>query len=189
MGFPKRLLGPDETLVLCLRPHVKVLTGPVAVLLVVSAVAGLAFGYMPSGFAQPWLRLAIAIVAGLVLLRWTFWPFLVWWNTVYAVTTRRLVIRRGVFSRQGHDMPLTRLNDVSFEHGMVERMLGCGTLVVESAGERGQIQLTDIPRVERVQRTLYQLSDDARAGGEVLPDDDGAVLPDDGDVPGAGRRR
>jgi hypothetical protein len=36
-------------------------------------------------------------------------------------------------------------------------MLGCGTLVVESAGERGQVVLRDIPRVETVQGTLYRL--------------------------------
>jgi len=165
MGFPTRLLADDETLVLSLRPHVKVLLGPVLVLLVVSPVAALLIGMMPSGFAQLWLRWAVAVVAALILLRWTFWPFVVWWNTVYAVTTRRLVIREGVFAREGHDMPLTRLNDVSFSHTFVERLLGCGTLVVESAGERGQIELTDIPKVEHVQRTLYRLSDDARTSG------------------------
>ena len=68
----------------------------------------------------------------------------------------------GVFNRQGHDMPLTRLNDVSFQHTFWERLLGCGTLVVESAGERGQLTLTDIPKVELVQRTLYRLSDEVR---------------------------
>jgi uncharacterized membrane protein YdbT with pleckstrin-like domain len=99
----------------------------------------------------------------------------VWWNTVYAVTTRRLVIREGVFAREGHDMPLTRLNDVSFAHSFWERLLGCGTLVVESAGERGQIELSDIPKVEQVQRTLYRLSDDARTSAHGLaesPEDD-----------------
>jgi uncharacterized membrane protein YdbT with pleckstrin-like domain len=190
MGFPKRLLADDETLVLSLRPHVKVLLGPVLVLLVVSPVAAVLVGVMPSGFAQVWLRWAVVVVAALIVARWTVWPFVVWWNTVYAVTTRRLVIREGVFAREGHDMPLTRLNDVSFSHTFVERLLGCGTLVVESAGERGQIELDDIPKVEQVQRTLYRLSDDARTstagraerpGEDVDPDlHDRDELPDDG---------
>ena len=58
-------------------------------------------------------------------------------------------------------------NDITFQHSFVERLLGCGTLVVESAGERGQVTLADIPRVERVQRTLYELvesTDDRRLG-------------------------
>ncbi|MGH3185391.1 MAG: hypothetical protein ACRDOE_26285, partial [Streptosporangiaceae bacterium] len=37
------------------------------------------------------------------------------------------------------------------------RLLGSGRLVVESAGERGQIVLTDIPRVEFAQATLFRL--------------------------------
>ena len=162
MGFPKRLLGDDETLVLSLRPHIKVLFVPALVLLLVSPLAGLLAGVIPDWGIQLWLRVAIILVAALVLLRWTAWPFIVWWNTTYAVTTRRLVIREGVLAREGHDMPLTRLNDVSFEHSFWERLLGCGTLMVESAGEHGQIVLDDIPRVEQVQRTLYRLSDDAR---------------------------
>jgi uncharacterized membrane protein YdbT with pleckstrin-like domain len=97
-----------------------------------------------------------------ILAKWVFWPFLVWRYTLHVITTRRLILRSGVFNRQGHDMPLTRLNDVSFQHTFWERLLGCGTLVVESAGERGQLTLTDIPKVELVQRTLYRLSDEVR---------------------------
>jgi hypothetical protein len=77
-------------------------------------------------------------------------------------------------------MPLTRLNDVSFSHNVLQRILGCGTLVVESAGERGQLRLDDVPKVEQVQRTLYRLSDDARgAGGRAVHPDD---LDDDRDA-------
>jgi uncharacterized membrane protein YdbT with pleckstrin-like domain len=170
MGFPKRLLGDDESLVLHLRPHIKVLFWPAVVLVVVAPTAALLAGYVPDGFAQLWLRVAIAVVSVIIVLRWTAWPFIVWWNRIYVVTTDRLVIREGVFNRSGHDMPLVRLNDVSFEHSFWERLLGCGTLVVESAGERGQIHLEDIPQVEHVQRTLYQLSDDARTGDQSRPE-------------------
>jgi uncharacterized membrane protein YdbT with pleckstrin-like domain len=178
MGFPDKLLAPDERRVLVLRPHVKVLIAPVVVLLVTVPVAALLARLVPDGDAQRWLRLAVVVVATLVVLRWVVWPFLIWWNTVYAITDRRLVVRTGVLSRSGHDMPLTRLNDVSFSHNVVERALGCGTLVVESAGERGQLELRNVPKVEHVQRTLYRLSDDARgASGRAAPPD--ADLVDD----------
>jgi len=165
MGFPKKLLGDDEILVLVLRPHVKRLIGPVVLLLLIAPLTTYVTGLVPDGGVQPWLRGAVVLAAAVVLLRWSLGPFLVWWNTVYVITNRRLVMRHGVFSRSGHDMPLTRLNDVSFSHNMIERMLGCGTLVVESAGERGQVVLADVPKVEQVQRTLYRLSDDARSSG------------------------
>jgi uncharacterized membrane protein YdbT with pleckstrin-like domain len=120
------------------------------------------------------------VVALLVLARWSLWPFLRWLTTSYVVTDRRLITRRGIIARQGRDMPLSRINDVTFNHsGLLERMLGCGTLVVESAGERGQLVLADVPRVEEVQRDVYRLAeqDDVRRrdgrGGEAVRDEPG----------------
>jgi uncharacterized membrane protein YdbT with pleckstrin-like domain len=162
MGFPQRLLAEDERLVLVLRRHIKALFVPFLIFVVVVAVAVTLALVAPTGGAQPWILGLIVLVAGVILAKWVFWPFLVWRYTLHVITTRRLILRSGVFNRQGHDMPLTRLNDVSFQHTFWERLLGCGTLVVESAGERGQLTLTDIPKVELVQRTLYRLSDEVR---------------------------
>src|SRR5674536_110971 len=83
------------------------------------------------------------------------------------ITTSRVVIRTGILARRGRDIPLSRVNDVTFSSTVFERLLHCGTLVVESAGERGQVTLTDIPQVEEVQRELYRLleADDARRRG------------------------
>ena len=63
----------------------------------------------------------------------------------------------GILARTGRDVPLSRINDITFSHTFLERILGCGTLVIESAGERGQVTMTEVPRVERVQRELYDL--------------------------------
>ena len=46
---------------------------------------------------------------------------------------------------------------------------GSGTMgalqgVVESAGERGQISLTDVPRVEHVQREIYRMVEQSQGG-------------------------
>lgn len=159
-GIPARLLGDDEEVVLALRPHWKELTLPVLVLLVVSPLATFAATLVPESGAERWLRLAIVAVAVLVVLRWTLWPFLVWITTSYVVTDRRLITRYGVIARIGRDMPLSRVNDVTFEHSsLVERLLRCGTLLVESAGERGQLVLRDVPRVEEVQRDVYRLAE------------------------------
>jgi uncharacterized membrane protein YdbT with pleckstrin-like domain len=153
VAFPERLLASDEEVVLHLHPHWKKLIVPVLVFLVVAGVGG--FGAATVGVpAVQWAILAVA--AGLIV--WfTIRPAVVWAATHFVVTTHRVLLREGVLSRSGRDVPLARINDVSFEHSLFERMLGCGTLVVESAGERGQLVLADIPRVEYVQSTLYQL--------------------------------
>ena len=172
MAFPQRLLADDETLVLVLRRHWKVLAGPVAVLALVVAAVGVPALLTDVSDWPAWLWIVVAVIAAAVLLRWFVWPLVVWRTTLYAVTSRRLILREGVFARAGHDMPLSRLNDVSFQHTFVERLLGCGSLMVESAGERGQLTLTDIPKVELVQRTLYRLSEDLNPR-EVRPLDPG----------------
>ncbi len=91
---------------------------------------------------------------------WSVVPYLRWRTTTYELTTRRLRLRSGILSRSGRDFPLTRISDVSFSKGPVDRLLGCGRLVVESPGEHGQLVLTEIPRVAFVQSTLFQLVED-----------------------------
>ena len=77
-----------------------------------------------------------------------------------ADAARGVLMRNGVLSRQGRDVPLTRVNDVSFSRSIIERFFGSGTLTIESAGERGQVTLTDVPKVEDVQREIYKLVED-----------------------------
>jgi len=163
MGYPTRLLGTDEEIHLTLRPHWKALAGPVLILIACSVVGGFLATVAPDGDIKRWLVLAIAAVWLFVVVRWALWPLAIWFFTTYVITNKRLIIRTGVLSRSGHDVPLNRINDVAFSHSFWERLLGCGTLVVESAGERGQLTLHDIPRVEEVQRDLYELVNYGRA--------------------------
>ena len=149
-------LTQDEHLVLLLHPHWKTLIRPVLVAVLVLAVALVAVAAIPSGAG----RLAVAVIAILALMLWLIVPVLRWRTTTYELTTRRLRTRFGIVTRRGRDIPLTRINDVSFEKGVLDRLLGAGRLVVESAGEHGQIVLTDIPNVEYVQATLFRLVED-----------------------------
>ena len=140
-------LTQDEHLVLLLHPHWKTLIRPFAVavlVIVIALVAGVG-------------RLAVGAVAILVLMVWLMVPVLRWRTTTYELTTRRLRVRSGIVTRRGRDIPLARINDVSFEKGLLDRLFGSGRLVVESAGEHGQILLNDIPRVEFTQATLFRL--------------------------------
>ena len=181
MGYPERLLGPDERLVLTLRPHVKALLRPLLVLLATAPATGYAIGMVSDGDQSGWMRAALAALAALVVGRWVVAPFLVWFHTLYVITDRRLVTRHGVLRRTGHDLPLTRLNDVEFFQHVLDRVLGCGSLVVESAAQAGRLELADVPRVEQMQRTLYRLSDDARRhapGRGPVDEDDGASFDD-----------
>jgi uncharacterized membrane protein YdbT with pleckstrin-like domain len=161
MAYPRKLLGEGEEVVLDLHPHWKVMFLPFLELLALLALVGFLL-------AQDFGSTANYVIVGigvLLLVLLFVVPLLKWRTTHFVVTSERVVMRSGVLGRQGRDIPLVRINDVSFHHTFFERMLGCGTLVVESAGERGQVTLTDIPRVERVQRTVYDLVDKTPTAG------------------------
>jgi len=150
-------LTEDEHLVLRLHPHWKTLIRPVFVAVLVVAAALIAEVLIPSNSAAAVERLVVAAVAILAVMLWLIVPVVRWRTTTYELTTRRLRVRSGIVTRHGRDIPLARINDVSFEKGLLDRLLGSGRLVVESAGEHGQILLNDIPRVEFTQATLFRL--------------------------------
>jgi uncharacterized membrane protein YdbT with pleckstrin-like domain len=150
-------LTEDEHLVLLLHPHWKTLIRPFAVAVLVIVIALIAEVLIPPNSAAAVERLVVAAVAILAVMLWLIVPVLRWRTTTYELTTRRMRVRSGIVTRHGRDIPLARINDVSFEKGLLDRLLGSGRLVVESAGEHGQIVLTDIPRVEFTQATLFRL--------------------------------
>lgn len=170
MAFPDRLLADDEEVVLHLHPHWKVLIRPVLLFVLIVLAAGFGVGFIAADEA----RWAIVIVAALLIAYFTLRPFARWISTHFVLTTHRVLLREGMLARSGRDVPLARINDVSFEHSFFERLLGCGTLVVESAGERGQVVLRDIPQVEAVQSTLYQMvEEDSERRSTLRNRDDG----------------
>jgi uncharacterized membrane protein YdbT with pleckstrin-like domain len=159
VAFPDDVLTNDERLVLHLHPHWKAMIRPALVL--VLAVAALVAGwvFLPGGTGGAVGMYAIGALALALVLWLTAWPYVVWRTTHYVFTTERVLLQQGVFSRNRRDIPLNRVNDHSMSQHFIERLLGCGTLTIESAGERGQTVLTDIPHVERVQTTLYELAE------------------------------
>lgn len=153
MAFPEDVMTADEKVVLHLRPHWKVMIVPTLVLLLAAAV-------VVTSLVLGWTTFAVYAVGAvaLVLFLWlSFWPWLVWRTTHYVFTNERIIFQFGVFSRDRRDIPLMRVNDHAMSQSFVERLLGCGTLTIESAGERGQSVLKDIPKVGMVQTKLYEL--------------------------------
>ena len=157
-----RSLALGEESVAILHPHWKTLVLPVVLAFFVVAVLLVGEVLIPAGKAAGIERLVLAVVAIVLLMWWLMFPILRWRTTVYEVTTKRMRLRDGILTRNGRDIPLSRITDVSFRKGVLDRLLGCGTLVVESAGEHGELALKEIPQVERVSALLFQLVEDER---------------------------
>jgi uncharacterized membrane protein YdbT with pleckstrin-like domain len=157
-----RSLAVGEASVEVLHRHWKTLLRPIGLAIVLIALVLVGEVLIPAGKDAAVERLAVAFVAIVLLMWWLMYPYLVWRTTRYELTTKRLSLRTGIIARNGRDIPLSRITDVSFRKSVLDQLLGCGTLVVESAGEHGQIVLTEIPHVERVSATLFQLVEDER---------------------------
>ena len=155
MGFPESVLTSDEQVVAHLHPHWKAVFWPGVLGVLVIAGVAVAWAFLFGSWGQVPL-LIISGVGLVIILVFTFWPWVKWRTTHYVFTNERVIMREGVFSRDGRDIPMGRINDVSFSHNLFERMLGCGTLTIESAGEHGQEVLPAMPHVERVQREIYE---------------------------------
>ena len=162
MAFPTKLLNDGESVVVSTRTHPKALILPGLVLLLVAAVVAWSYRAVDNEVVR-WLLLAILAVA---LVWFLAGPFLRWLTTTYTFTTRRFVKRSGFISKEGRTIPLNRISGVDFEIGLIDRVFGCGTLVVSDASTDGRVELHDIPRVEKVQLMvsdeLHRLSDGGR---------------------------
>ncbi|OPX10107.1 PH domain-containing protein [Mycobacterium sp. AT1] len=158
MGYPDNVLAGDERVVLHRHPHWKRLIGPVFVLLLATAVAGFGLGVVNRMTWDQTAKNIVMIVIGviwLILVGWLVaWPLLNWRSTHFVITDRRVMFRHGVMTRSGIDIPLARINSVEFRHGLVDRVLRTGTLIIESASQ-DPLEFHDIPRVEQVHSLLY----------------------------------
>ena len=165
MAISQKLLTDGESVVVDTRTHPKALVVLGLVLVVTLVVATFLDRRIGNGVVS-WLVWVLALV---VVVWWVLRPFLEWLTSTYTITSKRLITREGVLSRKGHDIPLMRISDVAYDQGIVDRMLGCGTLVISDASTHGSVRLHDIPHVEQVQRQLTELL----TGSAPDRDDDG----------------
>lgn len=157
MPFPRRLLIEGEELVLDLRPHWIALVWPsiVTVLLVVGY--GFALAYAPDdGFGRSLVVWGGLIVAVALFVVFALRRFVAWATSNFAVTSDRVIHREGFIAKRSMEIPLEAINDVRFQQGVFERIVGAGDLIIQSASEYGRNVFSNIRNPEHVQRVIYQ---------------------------------
>jgi uncharacterized membrane protein YdbT with pleckstrin-like domain len=157
MAFPRRLLDDGEDVILDLRPHWSFFAPPALALALALAVL-VALAAVDAPELVQVVAAALTLVA---LLRFAV-RYARWATTSLVVTTDRLVHRRGVVAKEGIEIPLERVHSVLVRQRLLERVLGCGDLVVESGGEGGRQSFSPIPRPSRVQAEIHRQIEEAR---------------------------
>lgn len=164
MAYPDDLLSEGERVVIHKHPHWKMLLVPY-IALVLTLGVGIWLAVLAQDLSWSSAALIAIGVVALALIVWLFFiPLVRWRTTHFIVTTDRVMAREGVVNRTGIDIPLSRINSVRFEHGLIDRIVGCGTLIIESASDE-PLEFDDIPQVELVHSMLYREINDN-------PDDD-----------------
>lgn len=161
MAISPKLLNDGERVIVSTRTHPKALIVPTLIAIVVVAAAAVAVAFIPSG-STVWIIVVVALAA-LLLLWLVVPPVLSWLGTTYTFTNHRFIKRSGIVAKKGRTIPLDRISGVDFEIGVLDRVFGCGTLIVSDASTNGQVELHDIPHVESVQ--LKVAEELARRGG------------------------
>ena len=99
--------------------------------------------------------LGFVVFAGWVVVKYLNWRY-----THFVLTNRRVVFRTGVFAKHGVEIPLARINNINFNQGIFERMIGTGNLEIESAGKDGQTTFDNVRHPDGVQQEIYKMMED-----------------------------
>lgn len=151
MAFPTRLLVEGEELILDLRPHWIALVMPAVVAIATVAVMSILY----ETFDEQILDVIVGVAGTLFLLMYSVRRVVDWATSHFVVTSDRIIHRRGWIAKYSMDVPLEAINDVRFEQGIVDRAIGAGTLIVQSASEAGRQVFDHIRNPEEVQKTIY----------------------------------
>jgi uncharacterized membrane protein YdbT with pleckstrin-like domain len=155
VAFPRKLLNEGEEIVLDLRPHWWFMAEPTAAL--VGAIVLGVIVLTQAGDKGVGNVLKVAAAALVVFcIGWFLVRYARWVTTNFVVTSDRVVFRRGVLAKAGVEIPLDKVNTVFFNQSIFERMLGAGDLRIESAGEGGSENFSDIRKPSIVQNEIYK---------------------------------
>jgi membrane protein YdbS with pleckstrin-like domain len=141
-----------ESVVARLRPHARALFWPTVALLVDAGAVSYFFGSFP----QQWMNQALLAVGGLAALLLFVAPLLSWLGHNYTITTRRIVIRSGLFVRSRQELLHSRGYDVTVRKAGLQLLFRSGDVLINTGLEH-PVLLRDVPSADLVQSALHDL--------------------------------
>lgn len=139
----------EERLIARFRGHARRLLWSALLLVVVCGATGYLYGNLPAPF-EDWMLLAggaLLVVVGVIL------PYLIWASRTYTITTRRVIVRDGIGSRNRRAFTHTRGYSISVRRGLLQRLWGAGTITLTN-GVDAPLRLINVPHVNLVGEVL-----------------------------------
>ncbi|TKV27850.1 PH domain-containing protein [Arthrobacter sp. NamB2] len=155
-------LLPGERVIVRTRPNPLPLVGPVVAGFIILAAGGFVLGYLGrsslSGSLADWqpvVLLVVLAVVVLLLLRVVVRPLVRWSSNRYVLTSMRLIHRRGATRRTEHQINLSAISQLQTEQGLLQRMVGSGTLVADLGFDRAH-DYRDVPQIGTFKEYVVQ---------------------------------
>lgn len=146
-----------EEVVIRLRSHARMLVLPVLLLL---AVAGV-IPFVGPRLHEQWQQWSLYAGAGVLVLVAVVLPLVAWLGRSYTITTRRIVLRSGIFVRTRQELLHSRGNDIRVRARGLQLVVGSGDVVIDTGAARPAV-LRDVPRAGLVQSALVELAEASR---------------------------
>lgn len=150
MAFPRRLLIPGEELVLDLRPHWVALT--LAGLMTAAVLTVGLWIVSKANGVRIWI---VLLVMAFLLISYPLRKLVAWLTAHFVLTSERVINREGFIAKHSVEIPLEKINDIRFDQGILERIVGAGDLLIRSASEDGPTTFRYVRRPEEVQKAIY----------------------------------
>ena len=151
LGPPPAQLSEPEVIVLRVRPHARRLLLPVLVVVAVAAVAGYWVGALP----DTWMNVLAGVGAAALVVLVGVLPLLSWLTRRTTVTSRRVIVRSGVFVRQRSEVQLSRVREVRTRRGLLQRLWGASDIELMFGTE--SVIVHDVPGAATVAEALHDL--------------------------------
>jgi membrane protein YdbS with pleckstrin-like domain len=157
MSYAEKNLAPGETIVYRARYH-WIYYRTTVVLLILAAVFGVSWWFAGNGledgtpasiFKKLTLVFLFAAVAHFIVKRIRASA------DEYVVTNRRVIRKYGLVAREVEQALLDRIQDITLHQGITARLLGYGTVVLETASETGRLTFPQIAEPEEFRKAVW----------------------------------
>ena len=149
-------LGPGEEIVLRITRHWIVLLmrawkGVVLGIALIVLIVLLPVHNIPGS-----LRSFGVLAVVLLTLVYLELQYILWRSESFTITNQRVILRKGLVRKFARSIGIDRVQEVSTAQGVIGRMLGYGTVEVESAGKDSAEVLAHVPNPERFRGALFE---------------------------------
>jgi uncharacterized membrane protein YdbT with pleckstrin-like domain len=160
-------LIPGEVLIHKMRPHwITLVKGTflgIALTIATFFIVKLLHDHFPNMNAKVYFF--FIAVYFIMLFAWAGMPWVRWFTTTYLFTSQRIITREGLLRITGEAVPLSKVNSIQFSKTLLERILGSGSLEIETAAEE-KIIIKNVMGVEEIQKQIAQTMDRAKEKDE-----------------------